>query len=105
MFVGEEDLLFSDIQGIGEISKIHGDHNDPDSLILSAADYERFTERKPYLLPTSSSRAATRDRSPAGATTEPRRSPTAPRPAERWPARARNHRSWPRREGRPRRGL
>ncbi|WP_460820869.1 SIR2 family protein [Nocardioides ungokensis] len=49
VFVGEEDLLFSDIQGVGEIYKVHGDHNDPDSLILTAADYERFTERKPYL--------------------------------------------------------
>lgn len=49
VFVGEEDLLFSDIQGVGEIYKIHGDHHDPDSLILTAADYERFAERKPYL--------------------------------------------------------
>lgn len=49
VFVGEEDLLFSDIQGVGEIYKVHGDHNDPDSLILTTADYDRFTERKPYL--------------------------------------------------------
>lgn len=48
-YVGEEGLLFSDAQGLGEIYKIHGSHEDPDSLVLTKSDYDLFQARKPYL--------------------------------------------------------
>ena len=48
-FVGQDGLLFSDIQGVGEIYKIHGSCEEPESLVLCRADYERFNERNPYL--------------------------------------------------------
>ena len=49
VFVGQERLLFGGVFGVGEIYKIHGSHEEPDSLVLTTADYERFHERNPYL--------------------------------------------------------
>jgi hypothetical protein len=48
-FVGQDQMLFADAQGIGEIYKIHGSVEDPESLVLTRADYDLFTERNPYL--------------------------------------------------------
>ncbi len=49
VFIGQERLLFNDAVGVAEIYKIHGSHEDPDSLVLTEADYDRFHERNPYL--------------------------------------------------------
>lgn len=49
VFVGQERLFLGEALGVAEIYKIHGSHEDPDSLVLTSADYERFNERNAYL--------------------------------------------------------
>jgi hypothetical protein len=48
-YVGQEELLFSNPQEIGEIYKIHGCSTDADSLILTDSDYQDFNEKNTYL--------------------------------------------------------
>ncbi|SIS14562.1 SIR2 family protein [Natronorubrum thiooxidans] len=46
--IGEE-VLRSPHQSVGEIYKIHGCVSDPDSLVLTAEDYNNYDEKKKYL--------------------------------------------------------
>ena len=48
-FIGQEELLFSEIYSIGELYKIHGCISNPESLTLTKEDYTEFHERNPYL--------------------------------------------------------
>jgi hypothetical protein len=48
-FIGQEELLFSSTQEVGEIYKIHGCCTSPNSLIVTANDYESYHTRNPYL--------------------------------------------------------
>ncbi|MDF2885787.1 MAG: hypothetical protein K0R23_172 [Lacrimispora sp.] len=48
-YVGQEELIFSAIQGIAEIYKIHGSINNPNSIIINKIDYTLFDEKSPYL--------------------------------------------------------
>lgn len=49
VFIGQEQLLFSQPQTIAEIYKIHGCCTDPNSLVLTSNDYELFYKRNSYL--------------------------------------------------------
>lgn len=49
-YIGQEELLFASITGIGELYKIHGSVTDPSSLVLTSKDYEYFEEKSSYLI-------------------------------------------------------
>ena len=48
-YIGQEELIFSQIQGISEIYKIHGCASKPESIIINEKDYINFSERNAYL--------------------------------------------------------
>jgi len=48
-FIGQEELIFSELFTVGEIYKVHGSITNPSSLVLTAEDYENFEERNTYL--------------------------------------------------------
>ncbi|MGB4659902.1 MAG: SIR2 family protein [Mobilitalea sp.] len=48
-YIGQEELIFSAIQGIAEIYKIHGSVEKPDSIIINEKDYHQFNEKSSYL--------------------------------------------------------
>lgn len=48
-YTGQEQLVFSAIQGVAEIYKIHGSVALPDSLVINENDYEQFDEKSKYL--------------------------------------------------------
>jgi len=49
IFIGQKELLFANPQNILEIYKIHGCVTEPESLVLTNGDYNRFKERNSYL--------------------------------------------------------
>lgn len=48
-YVGQDQLVFSAIQGIAEIYKIHGSVSLPETLIINERDYEVFNNKSKYL--------------------------------------------------------
>lgn len=48
-YIGQNELLFSNPQEIGEIYKIHGCSSNPASLVLTDEDYEEFNNKNAYL--------------------------------------------------------
>ncbi len=48
-YVGQNQLIFSAIQGVAEIYKIHGSVEEPDSLVINSSDYEEFDRKSAYL--------------------------------------------------------
>ncbi len=49
VYIGQQELLFSNTQLIGEIYKIHGCSSNPNSLILTDEDYSNFNAKNAYL--------------------------------------------------------
>lgn len=48
-FVGQDELVFSQLQGIAEIYKIHGSVQTPQSIVINEADYQKFHDKGKYL--------------------------------------------------------
>ena len=48
-YVGQSQLIFSVIQGIAEIYKIHGSVEVPESIVINEEDYVRFDTKSTYL--------------------------------------------------------
>lgn len=49
VYIGQDGILNSDMQGLNEIYKIHGCVDDFNSLILTGNDYKNFNQRNAYL--------------------------------------------------------
>lgn len=49
VYVGQNELIFANQHGIGEIYKIHGCCTVPNSLVLTSGDYEDYNLRNAYL--------------------------------------------------------
>lgn len=49
-FVGQDELVFADPAGVGEIYHVHGSTSDPNSIVLTAEDFDDYNARNPYLI-------------------------------------------------------
>lgn len=49
VYIGQQELLFTDSISVGEIYKIHGSISQPKSLVVTAEDYSDFNARNAYL--------------------------------------------------------
>lgn len=49
IYIGQDDLLFSSIQEIGEVYKIHGSITNPNSIVINENDYNEFNNKSKYL--------------------------------------------------------
>ena len=49
VYVGQKELIFSAIQGVAEIFKIHGSVENPESLIINERDYMDCDRHSAYL--------------------------------------------------------
>ena len=49
VYSSQEELIFSSIQEIGEIFKIHGSVDKPESIVITEEDYNRFDDKAAYL--------------------------------------------------------
>ena len=50
VYVGQEELIFSELHGSGEIYKIHGCVEQPQSIVITSDDYDKFMKKSPYLV-------------------------------------------------------
>lgn len=48
-FIGQDELVFSQLQGIAEIYKIHGSVTNPSSIVIDQEDYNQFRKKGKYL--------------------------------------------------------
>ncbi|WP_088328521.1 SIR2 family protein [Lacimicrobium sp. SS2-24] len=48
-YIGQDELLFSNPQEVGEIYKIHGCSSRPNSLVITDNDYAEFNDKNTYL--------------------------------------------------------
>lgn len=49
-YIGQDELIFSELSGMGEIYKIHGSAERPESIVITSADYEEFERKSAYLI-------------------------------------------------------
>ena len=48
-FIGQDELVFSQLQGVAEIYKIHGSISKPESIVINREDYDEFSRKRKYL--------------------------------------------------------
>lgn len=48
-YIGQNELLFNQSYGVGEIYKIHGCVSEPETMVLSQSDYVTYEKRNAYL--------------------------------------------------------